>query len=372
MEDIENDVSVLVRDGNISSRKRQSTESRSSLRKKKLYAKPRTLNTFIPCTHQTKSFLMCQVYFTYALEIRNRIYSVPDKIGQEKMVSNFLILAKVVRSRQRPNRTKAAKHRLFNMKYTLRPHYLCLQELFSLYSSNEIYTLVKPLEKKIWLWTSQKTGVVIQKTHTLDPYLLMRATILKPNIREYTLDVNIKKLHEAYNSMTKNDLQCFDVSSTRTLILYLRVQQLTCVVSYINNAIDKAKINLPLQLRIHAVYELMKEEHEEDIIYCFDMQQVQFEQEYEKYISLLKRGRQWGSDSFVLEDKQLGHMISDAKKKDINDLLTALYGEWTEIDNLNFYKDIIDDKNLTIVNNNNDDVNERWDCLEDYCCGVHT
>ncbi|CAH1112115.1 unnamed protein product [Psylliodes chrysocephalus] len=53
--------------------------------------------------------------------------------------------------------------------------------------------------------------------------------------------------------------------------------------------------------------------------------------------------------------------------------LEALYGEWREIDNLNFYKDIIDDENLTIVNNNNDDdVNERCDCLEDDCCGVHT
>lgn len=103
-------------------------------------------------------------------------------------------------------------------------------------------------------------------------------------------DLNIKKLHKAYNSMTENDLRV-------SLAMFRRVfnkdfntgfkSPATDVCSYcektrnlIKNAIGEAKVNLLIQLRIHkkraqAFYELMKEEHEIDIIYCFDMQQVQ-------------------------------------------------------------------------------------------------
>lgn len=606
MEDI--DVSVLVRDGNIGSRKRQAKESSSSLRKKKLYSKPRNSNTFIPCAHNSKSFQCGKFTPPDAMEIRNRIYSVPDKIRQDRLVSNLLTLKNVVRRRQRPNRKNAPKPRLFNVNYKVprrdgKSIHVCKK--FFLHIVQIKPTHLNSICKKIYQVVDikenrggdRKSHLSEDKKNSVRKYIgslpAYESHYSRNKSKRLYLrsDLNVKKLHKAYNnSMTDTDnnlrvsLAMFRRVFNKDFNLGFKTPA-TDVCSYcertknlIINATGEAKVNLLIQLRIHkkraqAFYELMKEEHDDDIIFCFDMQQVQqlpktaiqeayyarqlsfynlcitdvknahptfytwteeqagrgstevssallnflgtcdfngkkvlklfcdgcggqnknnfvihtlmyflsvhqgpieeiiitfpirghsflpadrvfgrlekllrrkttmvtkeeyyemyqevgtvmklgtdwtlkdiksisthlknienisnkkrifikripatsgktnikvkanenfrFEHVHEKYISLLKRGQQWGSDSFVLEDKQLGHIISDLKKKDINDLLAAMFGgEWREREHLNFYKTIIDDENLVPIDNNDDVV--ECDCLEDDCCAIHT
>lgn len=306
---------ILVHLGNEGSRKKQKNIPKREVARNARYSTPSGSNVFIPCNHKARGFMCYKVKPKDALSFRKKLYNTNNKQIQDQFVSRYVLQSPVKRRRPRKNVCLG----LGLPQAKTKPRSFATTYRFPIGLGNEQVPVCSSFFLHLTRYTKEKLRHVNKILKKSDNFVENRGgdrvshkSILKKNsIREFignlrgkeshynrnkskriylSCDLSIKKLSEIYNKSVTLDLQASKGMFRRLFCREFNIgfrSPASDVCSYctmldnkIKNTVGPEKQQLFVDKTIHkrrakAFYELLRENRDNEVTLCFDMQQVQ-------------------------------------------------------------------------------------------------
>lgn len=313
MENIDCKSGVLVKNSSQGSRKKFKKPTKREIAKNLRHSAPSGCNVFTPCKHNTKVFQCAKVRPQDALKYRKTLYCSSNKQLQDQKVSRLISHNGVKRQRSRTTNCLG-----LGLPQKSKPHSFSAHYMFPIANGNNV-TVCKSFFLHLTTFKSDRVRQILRKLRHGEDFVENRGgdrvsqkSILKKNsVREFignlkgseshynrkktkrvylSSDLSIKKLWTIYNSSTTSDLKVTKSMFRRIFCTEFNVgfkSPASDICGYcammdnkIKNALPNEKSRLFSEKTVHkkrakAFYDIMKESKDNDITFCFDMQQVQ-------------------------------------------------------------------------------------------------
>lgn len=312
-EEVDNDT-VAVGEASSGSRKRRKSGGKRASEKKERYAAPRGSNTFTACPHMSKRFRCGKIRPSDVKKIRAHLYSVPDKLRQDSIITSLIVIAPVSRRRPRPaqqNKKGQGTAHKFNVIYKINCQEskipVCKKLFLAITKIGR--TRLNNICKNVFLGNpvEERRGGDRVENRNADRKASVRNFIsnLRGTESHYnrnkskriylTCNLSIKKLHSLYNNIASNEEKVSLAMFRRVFVNDFNIgfrSPASDVCSYcstlsfkIKTATREGKVEektkLKLEKRVHkqkanAFYTYLKQDDLPDAVtLCFDLQQIQ-------------------------------------------------------------------------------------------------